>query len=367
MSLTSETAGNQSLLFTAGPQRIFTIGGILLIVAGMIFGDIFAVFILHPNNARIGQEMFAATQAVAAQDSAAVFAHFQNIGGFLENRGTKVDTHSHIINFGYLALLLALVQPYVAYSRAQKIRIAQLFLVGAVVLPPSVFTIHYVGLAYSPLQSIGWASIFADLGGLLIIVACLLQLLGLCRFALGGHPLDTQDLQLDRVPGFSRILCIGGALLLLSGFLFGAYYAAANFEQLAARELEILKALVGNAASENMEQATAQLGSYGMLLAERAIKIAVHAHVNELGILLILLAFVQPFVFLSEQWKRRWVMLMLIGAVGLPVAVFMELEFGLLAGGVADTCGLFMIVALIAMMFGLLRHAGRSDAAGGES
>lgn len=363
----SESTGNTNPRFNKGPQRIFIIGGILLIVAGMIFGDIFAVFILHPNNARIGQYLFEATQAVAAQDSSAVIMHFQNIGGLLENRGTKVDAHSHIVNFGYLALLLALAQPYVALGQRVKIRMAQLFLFGAVMLPPSVFTIHYLGLAFSPMASIGWASIFADLGGLLIILACLAQLLGLFRFAVGRRGVDEQNTLPDCSGSISRILLAGGAVLLLSGFVFGAYYAATSFEQLAAQELAILKALVSQAAANNMSEVAAQLGGYGMVMAERGVKIAAHAHINELGILLLLLAFVQPYLFLSEDWRRRWAILMIVGAIGLPVAVLLELKFGLLAGAVADTCGLLMIVALVAMLFGLLRHSGRSDALGGDA
>ena len=90
---------------------MFVIGGIALIAAGMIFGDIFAAFVLHPNADRIGQHLLAATRAVAAGDPAAVRVEFGGIGSLLENRGTKVDSHAHSTDFGYLALLLALAQP----------------------------------------------------------------------------------------------------------------------------------------------------------------------------------------------------------------------------------------------------------------
>ena len=38
----------------------------------------------------------------------------------MEDRGTKVDAHVHMIDAGYLALLLALIQPYVALSACQR-------------------------------------------------------------------------------------------------------------------------------------------------------------------------------------------------------------------------------------------------------
>ena len=86
-----------------------------------------------------------------------------------------------MIDIGYLALLLAILQPWVAFTENAKRRLAWLFLFGAGLLPVCVFLIHYVGLAYSPLAAIGWASIFADFGGLLVLLATLGYLLGLWK------------------------------------------------------------------------------------------------------------------------------------------------------------------------------------------
>jgi len=83
-------------------RRLLLLGGIGLILAGMVFGDIFAVFVLHQNASRVGARLAAASRAALADDRAAVANYFQDIGGFLENRGTKVDTHAHMIAFGYL-------------------------------------------------------------------------------------------------------------------------------------------------------------------------------------------------------------------------------------------------------------------------
>src|ERR1700682_6731486 len=149
-------------------RRLLLLGGIGLILSGMIFGDIFAVFTLHQNAAQVGANLAAAAQAALVGDRHAVLANFKNVGAFLENRGTKVDTHVHMIAFGYLALMLAILQPWVAFAERAKKVIAWIFLVGAGLLAVGVFLIHYVGLAYSPLQAIGWASIFADFGGLLV-------------------------------------------------------------------------------------------------------------------------------------------------------------------------------------------------------
>src|SRR5438876_5742515 len=143
--------------FSMSAQRLLVFGGIALIAGGMFFGDIVAVFDLHQNVGETGTALLAATQAAAAQNPAAVKEAFTRIGGLLEDRGTKVDTHVHLTDAGYLALLLALAQPYVGLSAARKKLLARLFLVGGLLLPIGIFLIHYVGLAYSPSPVIGWA------------------------------------------------------------------------------------------------------------------------------------------------------------------------------------------------------------------
>jgi len=102
-----------------------------------------------------------------------------------------------------------------------------------------------------------------------------------------------------------------------------------------------------------------------MLQAEKAVDIAAHSHVIEFGLLAILLSFVQPFVFLTQTWRRRWVMVLLAGSLTLPIFVLLELKFGLIAGGIADMGGLMVVVALIGMLCGVLRYAGRLDAESG--
>src|SRR5712664_4931304 len=177
MSLTreAELAGFAAM----SARRLFLLGGIALILVGMVFGDIFAVFTLHQNAAQVGANLAAAAQAALAGNRHVVLANFQNVGAFLENRGTKVDTHVHMIDFGYLALLLAILQPWVGLPENSRKRIAWIFLAGAWLLPVGVFLIHYLGLARSPVKAIGWASIAADLGGLLVLLATLAYLIGL--------------------------------------------------------------------------------------------------------------------------------------------------------------------------------------------
>src|SRR5437879_12609043 len=96
-------------------RRLFIFGGIALIAGGMLFGDIFAVFVLHQNAGLQGEALIAASKAVAAQNSTAVKDIFKHLGDILEDRGTNVAAHVHLMHAGYLALLLALRQTFVAF------------------------------------------------------------------------------------------------------------------------------------------------------------------------------------------------------------------------------------------------------------
>jgi hypothetical protein len=342
-------------------RRLLTLAGIGMILAGMIFGDIFAVFVLHQNAARVGTSLAAAAQSAAAGDAAAVGSHFKDTGAFLENRGTKVDTHVHLIAFGYMALMLALVQPWVKLSETVRRRLAWLLVCGAVLLPVGVFLIHYVGLAYSPLQAIGWASIFADLGGLMVLVATAGYLTGAAQHFRARQPLLPDQLLGDRSTS-ARWLLAGGLLLVLAGFIHGAYYAGIDLYRHEAADYSILSQISAAAAAQNQVRINQSLADYGQLQGDKAVKIAAHAHIIEFGLLAMLLAFFQPYVQLSETWKRRWAMVLLCGSLLLPLCVLMEMKFGLVAGGIADLGGLFVILALLAMWIGILRYTGSLDA-----
>jgi hypothetical protein len=361
-NVTGDDSSSEAVHFAPlSARRLLLLGGIGLILIGMIFGDIFAVFVLHQNAARVGENLSAAVHAALAGDRSAVVAAFQNIGGFLENRGTKVDTHVHMIDFGYLALMLAILQPWIAWGESAKKRAAWIFLIGAGLLPVGVFLIHYVGLVYSPLAAIGWASIAADFGGLLVLLATLAFFVGLCRYRLTRDG-SAQDTLLEDRGTTGRMLFAGGLVLVLLGFLHGAYYAGVSLYEHEQRDYTLLSQMSSGAAARDGAAMDAALAGYGALQGEKAVSIAAHAHSIEFGLLAMMLAFFQPYVSLSAKWKQRWAGILLLGSVMLPLFVLLELKYGLLAGGVADIGGLLVILALGAMWIGILRYTGSLDA-----
>lgn len=343
-------------------RRLYIFGGIALIATGLIFGDIFAVFILHQNAARQGDALMATSRAVAAGNPTAVNELFNHLGNVLEDRGTKVDAHVHMISAGYLALLLALVQPYIALSRQTKKSLAALFLTGGALLPLGIFLIHYIGLTASPFSAIGWASVMADSAGAALILVFIVQGWGFWKYIGSGQLSEPEIPDEDGMP--RRALLTGGTLLILLGFLHGAYYAATQLYEHERMETEILQRLVNSATAGNIDAVSAAVNNFGSLAGARAVNIAAHSHIIEFGLLAMLLSFVQPFVFLAEKWKRRWVKVLLGGSVILPVFVLMEIKLGLIAGGIADVGGLMVLISLIGMLAGIVRYSGVLDFAG---
>ena len=344
-----------------GGRRLLLLGGIGLILSGMFFGDIFAVFTLHQNAARVGANLAAAAQAALAGNRQVVLADFQNVGAFLENRGTKVDTHVHMIDFGYLALLLAILQPWVAFAERSKTKLAWIFVAGAWLLPVGVYLIHYVGLAHSPMKTIGWASLAADSGGLLVLIVTFVCLLGLWKHFRGNLAGPPDALLADRSTE-GRMLFAGGIALVLLGFFHGAYYAAADLYKHEAQDYSLLAQMSAGAAAGTPVVVNNALAEYGQLQGAKAVNIAAHAHSIEFGLLAIMMAFFQPYVRLRASWKRLWAGILLLGSLLLPVCVLLELQYGLVAGGVADFAGLLVIFALLAMWIGILRYTGELDA-----
>src|SRR5438270_13233051 len=102
MSPTQVPQSSANPVASRGASRMLVMGGVALILAGMIFGDIFAAFILHPNADQIGASLLQATNGVAQHDRAAIADRFVHIGDALENGGTKVDAHLHISGFGHI-------------------------------------------------------------------------------------------------------------------------------------------------------------------------------------------------------------------------------------------------------------------------
>ncbi len=347
------------------PARILIFGGILIALAGMLFGEFYAIFHLHQSAATIEDAMLAAVQAVARGDAQAVADPMATIGRMQENMGTKKDTHSHWVQLAYLCLILGLIQPYIALGPTWKKRWASIMVGASFILPLGVFTIYYFGLRGSPLRTIGWGSIIADTAGAFVILAIAAELVGAVRYFKSRT--ESEPAKAQEADPAKDTLLRWGVVLILVGFLHGAYYAAFGLYQDAERGGALLQTSLSQAMSADLASAEQAVRDFNWLQAEKAIYIATHTHLIDFGMLAVLLAFAQPFVFLAAVWKLRWARLLIVGSFLLPLAVQGELWWGLFAGGVAVFGGMLVVVALGGMLAGAYRYTGATEARGGQA
>ena len=85
----------------------------------------------------------------------------------------KIAAHSHVIEFGLLAILLSFVQPYVYLAERWARCWVVVLLAGSIILPVFVLLEIKMGLV---------AGGIADIGGLLVVVGLLGMLTGIVRF-----------------------------------------------------------------------------------------------------------------------------------------------------------------------------------------
>jgi len=195
---------------------------------------------------------------------------------------------------------------------------------------------------------------------LLVIVASIGELSGGFRYFRGSRRRSAEE-PLPVRTWATRVLLSGGTLLILTGFIHGAFYAVVDLQKHEAQDQAALETMISASvaqqtlAARNMKDAHLVVEGYGLLQAEKAVNIAAHSHIIEFGLLSMLLAFLQAYVVLSEPVRRAIVTLMLTGSFVLPVFVLLEIKLGVIAAGMADFGGLLVIVALIGMALGALR------------
>src|SRR5260370_35693819 len=156
-------------------RRSLVFGGISLIVAGMLLGEVFAVFISHVASAQIRREWTGSVIPVIAQgDLATVGAGYSRIEDLLERRGRIMDAHSHMIAFGFLALALALLQPLNKYSERIRRAVALCIVVGGLAQSVFVFVSYW-----ATQQARDWALLSSGAGGVLVLFGVLVTVAGL--------------------------------------------------------------------------------------------------------------------------------------------------------------------------------------------
>ena len=82
---------------------------------------------------------------------------------------------------------------------------------------------------------------------------------------------------------------------------------------------------------------------------------------------MLMLALIQRFVLLRDKWRLTWARVLSVGAYMLPVCVFLATRYGLQAAAFADISGALVLIALLAMAFGVVRYTGVADHEAGQT
>ena len=330
--------------------RILIFGGILLVIAGMVLGEVFAIFISHLASAEIRRDWIGIVSATTHPDPAEAGAHFDRIQRLLERRGRIMDAHSHMIAYGFLALVLAVVQPVSTLSEKIRRRLAVSIVAGGSAQSVFVFIGYYTA---------SWVLVLSDIGGVVLLIGIVGNIAGLFG-AIAHSSIVAGSVNLDP-SGSSRILLLSGGFLILLGMAFGLCYAWIFVTQHEPQQMSLLDQALTSATSGDTESGISSVIAYRGLQSRMAIITAAHSHVIEMGMLAMLLGLLQEFVFLSPAWKRRWAIVFCVGSAAMPVCTYIASRAGLTAAGFADFFGLIGIVALFATLFGVVRYTGAYD------
>lgn len=353
-----ESDGMLTLPGRLDASRLLAFGGISLVLVGMLLGEIYAIYISHVANSVIKDHWAGVIEAASRTDTTVIKAHFTVIKDLIEKRARFMNTHSHMGAFGLLALAMAFLQPVLALHSRLKRGLAVVFLSGAVLQFGGVYLSYYLG---------PWLLYLSDFGALLFILAIGGNLYGLLRRHIGAEPSIGELVREQLAPAASRFLLRAGVLLILAGMTFGLYYAWYLVSQDEPQVYHSISAAADKLSQGDVQAATDLVARFKAAQSKIAITAAAHSHAIEFGFLIVLLAFIQRFVLLSEVWRLRWAKVLVTGAFLLPVSVYFATIYGLRAAAFADLFGGLMILGLLAMGVGVIRQTALSDLETGET
>src|SRR5207247_10931418 len=146
-------------------RRVLLSGGTVRVLLGFVYGAWYAGMNLYEQEARERKILGDVLDAAVASSPAA--ARSVNAYGMLAaEKAVEIAAHSHIIEFGLLAILLSFIQPYVLLRDVWKRRWVVLLLAGSLILPVVVFRALQLGLVAGGIGGPGGLMVFVQLWGL---------------------------------------------------------------------------------------------------------------------------------------------------------------------------------------------------------
>ena len=122
------------------PEKVLLGGGLLLLVAGLLFGAGYGYVVQHQTLLVLRESYRDLLASSAAGDAAGAQAALAQAQRMNYAYVRAVDVHTHMIKLASVVLLVGLMYPLVALSDTARRRLAILFLAGSWLFPAGVFT-----------------------------------------------------------------------------------------------------------------------------------------------------------------------------------------------------------------------------------
>ncbi len=168
-----ELADKLSALLREKSSGILLRFGSVLILIGMLFGFYYAwMFVTQdePQQFELIDRALASASTDPTTDVAQVARDYRAVQSRI---AITTAVHSHAIEMGTIAILLAFIQSLIFFSERWKVRWAWTFLIGAFCMPFFIFNATIFGLI---------SAAFADLSGGLILIGLIGMLMGTVRY-----------------------------------------------------------------------------------------------------------------------------------------------------------------------------------------
>jgi hypothetical protein len=151
-------------------SRALLAGGTFLILLGFLFGAWYAGLDLYEHESKEKTIISAMLKDSIGGDAAQSASDY---GKLQAEKAVDIAAHSHVIEFGLLAILLSFIQPFVFLDSSRKRFWVKLLLTGSIILPVFVPLEMHLGLI---------AGGIADIGGLMVLIALIGMLVGILRY-----------------------------------------------------------------------------------------------------------------------------------------------------------------------------------------
>jgi len=119
-------------------KGMLIVWSLVLVILGMSWGLIYAVFIEHPRLNQMGAAITAAYVEGAKDSLETGKASLSSFAHLRHSYVREVDVHSHWTALGFIGLLIGIVFHQVHFSEETKLKLAWVYLLGSFLFPLGV-------------------------------------------------------------------------------------------------------------------------------------------------------------------------------------------------------------------------------------